>query len=835
MRGLTIRLHPVALAGLVAAAIVAFCYGPGIASGGVLIPADMLQAFAPWTQPTSVRPANGLLGDQVQQLYPWRVLAHQELARGTFPLWNPYGGGGTPLFANGQSALLFPLNVAVLWLPPDVAATAVELAKPPLAAIGTALFLRALGAGATACIFAGIAWAFSGPMVVWLGWPHTNALLVVPYLFWTTTRWLQTGRGRWWMGLAAALALQLFGGHPETTAHGLVALAVFVVAWLLSDLGPVLSPPPLRGRGSEEGDLVLSPPPLRRRVREGGDLKQLQTPLLRGVGWAAAIGVGVALAAVQVLPVLAAISESVTAAERSGRGLAGLVLDRETLLTWLVPNFFGSPLAQTIGPLNYLNYNETLGYVGLGALLLTAFSALRPGRRGWAGLAVLTLVAFGLAYGLPLLTELRWLPGLSYAANTRFVFIAAFGVACLGGLGLDVLLRHRHTWPALGAAVGCATIAVAAMAAALAPDVLAPSTVGSAPLTPLDAAWLRQRELWKVSAVAGAGALALAIIAVRPRRLMRRWPALAGAPVVLVAAVDLVLFGHSYNPTPPADLLRQVPDAVAFVQREDPSGRVIGLGEALLPNTSILVGLNDLRVYEPVAERRLMGFFERLDPLLRDDIRSRFYLFVWNPNIELLRLAGVRWVLVPLADRRVVAESALANAGLIRRWADTTTAVWENPGARPRAYFAESWTEAQDEAASLAALESPGLDQRTIIEGRAPVRRDGSRAADPSQVSATFAPGQIVAAVGAAQDGLLVVNEALYAGWGAWVDGVQTPIARANGIFMAVPVTAGQHNVVLEYRPPLLLLGLGISAGTTVLLVLAVALQQIRQRARAVR
>ena len=262
-----------------AAAIVAACYGPGIAAGGVLIPADMLETFAPWTKPTSTCPVNGLLGDQVQQLYPWRVLAHDEIARGTFPLWNPYGGGGTPLFANGQSALLFPLNLAVLWLPPDLAATVVELAKPPLAAVGTALFLRALGAGTTACIFAALAWGFSGPMVTWLGWPHTNALLVLPYLFWATTRWLQSRGVRWLVVLAVALAVQLFGGHPETTAHGLVALAIFVGAWLVAD---VVSNPP-SGTGS--------PRPIWGQ--------RLRSWVALGLGWACAVAAGVALAAVQ--------------------------------------------------------------------------------------------------------------------------------------------------------------------------------------------------------------------------------------------------------------------------------------------------------------------------------------------------------------------------------------------------------------------------------------------------------------------------------------------------------------------------------------------------------
>src|SRR5205823_9245989 len=142
---------------------------------------------------------------------------------------------------------------------------------------------------------------------------------------------------------------------------------------------------------------------------------QLSPVIVRGLGWAGAVVLGTALAAVQVVPVLAAISDSITAAERSARGLAGLVLERDTLLTWVVPNFFGSPLAQTIGPLNYLNYNETLGYVGFGTVILAAAAALWPSRRGWAGIAALTIVAIGLTYGLPLISELRRLPGLNYA------------------------------------------------------------------------------------------------------------------------------------------------------------------------------------------------------------------------------------------------------------------------------------------------------------------------------------------------------------------------------------------------------------------------------------
>src|SRR5262245_45307151 len=44
------------------------------------------------------------------QFVPWRDYAFSLIRVGLLPLWNPYNGAGAPLFANYQSALLYPLN-----------------------------------------------------------------------------------------------------------------------------------------------------------------------------------------------------------------------------------------------------------------------------------------------------------------------------------------------------------------------------------------------------------------------------------------------------------------------------------------------------------------------------------------------------------------------------------------------------------------------------------------------------------------------------------------------------------------------------------------------------
>jgi hypothetical protein len=51
------------------------------------------------------------------QFYPWREYAFDLLRHGQLPLWNEFNGGGAPLLANYQSALLYPLNWPGLILP----------------------------------------------------------------------------------------------------------------------------------------------------------------------------------------------------------------------------------------------------------------------------------------------------------------------------------------------------------------------------------------------------------------------------------------------------------------------------------------------------------------------------------------------------------------------------------------------------------------------------------------------------------------------------------------------------------------------------------------------
>ena len=60
------------------------------------------------------------------------------------------------------------------------------------------------------------------------------------------------------------------------------------------------------------------------------------------------------------------------------------------------------------------------------------------------------------------------------------------------------------------------------------------------------------------------------------------------------------------------------------------------------------------------------------------------------------------------------------------------------------------------------------------------------------------------------QAGQVIFAEVAYPGWQAYVDGARVPLETAEGLFRAVTIGEGEHDVVLVYRPLSLYLGLGL-------------------------
>jgi hypothetical protein len=146
------------------------------------------------------------------------------------------------------------------------------------------------------------------------------------------------------------------------------------------------------------------------------------------------------------------------------------------------------------------------------------------------------------------------------------------------------------------------------------------------------------------------------------------------------------------------------------------------------------------------------------------------------------------------------AERAEAD-GLVLLRETGDTCLFENPSRPPRYAFVRlahsmpSW----ESMASFAKLGSRG--PIAVLRPDAPPERRIAFAAGRLEV-ASYRPGDVTLRVRSEGSALLLVRESFAAGWRAEIDGRESPIHPAAGIFFALPVPEGAREVRLAYRTP---------------------------------
>jgi hypothetical protein len=243
-----------------------------------------------------------MTGDNLQQNYPLHVLVGSMLRRGQLPLWNQYLFSGTPLLAGFNAGAFYPLVGLFVILPDRAAWIATEVILFSLIGVGMYLFLRALALSTVACVLAALTFVCSG---VVLGQANhldmTEGFASVPFMLLAVLHIVRDGRWRWSVLLGVAFALVIFGGAPEA----MLDEALLIVAYAA--------------------------------VSAGLDRARWWRVLTRcGAGVALAL----ALAAVQWLPGIAAVTNSQRSGLGSGFAATGSFPPAYGLLS-LVPYLYG--------------------------------------------------------------------------------------------------------------------------------------------------------------------------------------------------------------------------------------------------------------------------------------------------------------------------------------------------------------------------------------------------------------------------------------------------------------------------------------------------------------
>jgi Bacterial membrane protein YfhO len=536
------------------------------------------------------------LGDDITSLFfPLRVELARALQAGHLPLWTTYLESGFPIFAEGHIAALDPFNVILhLFLPVYLAFSYSILLRLALTSIGMYLFCRSAGLRVSSALLAGFVFGFDGFVLAHI--QHLTLQAVAAWLPWLLffqnqmqcTR--RNGSPRWVLWFCAAtvtVALQFVGGFPQ------VALINLILYGLISIAGVSFWNRP-----------------------ENATRRATIETIAQSLGITAlSVGLGMGIAAMQLIPADELLNLSVRAQDMGMDFFTSYSMKPEALTQFIAPFW-------QLGKPDVVNM-EYWGYLGVMPAFLALFALLQRNARTWfflllaLGALVLTLgkylVVYDLLFYVPVFNRLR--------VPARFLLLFTFAVLFLAAIGFEELQNRSansgnvNRWTILIGGV----FAIPLIAIVFGPDRL-----------PVDF-WLGVwRWLPGVWVLLAAGTILFAL-----RRVNRTMFVTIAFGLTIA---DLVIFAQPFasalNPTGSPAELYQAPRPIMAMDSNDALYRMFTTiyNESLRPNRPIVYGKQSAQVYSPLGLEKNENYLFIMSPAMLNLLNVRYYTQISYPT-----------------------------------------------------------------------------------------------------------------------------------------------------------------------------------------------------------
>ena len=554
-------IQPVRAAAAIALVLLPLCFtGRALLTGRVYGPIDLPYMSEPLLdyageygvgkRPTGQATIhNGTISDLYMQMIPWQAAVRASLARGEWPLWNPYMLCGSMLAANMQSAPYDPLQLIALILKQPQAITFGAAMTFFLAGLFTFAFARALGLSELASLIGAAAYMFSAIFAFYVGWPLGRAWALFPFVLAGVRLVVRETSVRAAVVLTSAFVALLVAGHPESALH-IVAVGVAYGAMEVA---------------------------VARRIR----------PILVAMLCGA---IALLLTAIALLPFFEAAPQTTEYMVRhefyktAPLPFGAKEVARRAGVSAL-PWYGGQPEHDNHTP-DWESTNLRTGALVI-ALALCAL-ALAPRRREtWFFFAAAVLCGWIGLNAPPLAGWLHKVPLFDITINDRLSFAAAFALAMLAAIAADA-------WPQ--------TSRRAFVAAAIVLGTFIGVSILTANVFDSRIALGVKREL-----IVTLTATTLATLALTAILLALRTPARIALPAVLgmLLLARTVEDGRIYPSLP--EKMFYPPTPILSYMQNDQSGpfRMGAMHYMFLPDAAALYGLEDVRGYEAMTFRRL--------------------------------------------------------------------------------------------------------------------------------------------------------------------------------------------------------------------------------------
>lgn len=730
-------------------------------------PAQFLRA---WYEPYKSDTGSGgsitlahkpVVDDAFRIIFPARMLSLREIGEGRLPLWNPYQGAGTPLLAMMHPGLANPFGLLFQIFPANIAWTVFVALQAAVLSMGMLLFSASIGLTAVPAIFSTTVLLISGYVTVRLEYGEfLYGYAVLPLLLWAI------GTGKSGMVIALLTGFLLLTGQPQVIIYVLGSALIYGIVIGLS------------GRAY---------------------LKKLLLPVLVGSG----------MAAFQLFPALELYLQSAIRDSGSSLSTSGWFVPLPHLITVLIPNYFGSTATY-----NYFGFGadsvETaawVGTVGVYFAVIALFQRNPKYARTVRYFMLMSLFSVVMAVDWPISRMLHALPipVLSRESAVRIFALSTFGLSALAGIGLATYIRQAGK-------TGKATVLFITGLLLLGGwTVFAWYSHLSCPV--IQVADCRSVSLRNYILESGIFGLTLVMI-----RLLARRPVVAGYIVIVLLWISGLYNSHKFLPF--TDNTEFIPHTAmtAALRREAGLNRFFGIGEAQIkPNLSTALGLYDIQYYDPLRIKRYGQLLEYANSGKLQPVISRSDALVIN---DATPSAAVNSRRNRLFDILSVTHLIYPNSQLTA--ASSGKIIWRDGNfslqqrfALPRAYPVTGFEVIGDDEALLARLFDPGFDPaKSVLLDQVPDMPATYPDATASAVITDYRPNRVTVRVVAGSPVLTVLTDSYYPGWEARVDGVRTPVYRANFALRAVPVPAGDHILELRYLPSSFKWGIIVTAGS---------------------
>lgn len=684
----------------------------------------------------------------------------RSILHGESPYWAGWNFAGHNIAGMGQGAIYYPPNFMFGFLDEVTAFRWWTMLHLWIAASGAFVWAWRRWGSYPGAAVAAITYGLNGQIILHL--VHVNFTIATawfPWLLLGLDGLLKSGGLRRWLAYVVPLVFIAFAGHPQMLWAALVATGVVVLI-------------------------------------ECGHRGTRLAPWLRYAG-ATAIGLGIS--AVQLLPQLLFSRTS----ERPALSKAQTLRDSARLadlFTAVFPHIEGG--GQGVPGMSAwyrgtFSYHEVGNFVGMATALLALVAVVARHRdRRVVSLAVLAFVSIALALG-----DHTWFAGIVFDTVPladrfriwpRYLILGNLAVSGLAAAGTAALLTAPRRWRSTVLIGGVSLVLVAPVVVALGDSLVSGGAL-----------------------VVAIGIPVLAFVALLvSTHVADHRPRVATALVLAACAVPAVLFtlaspwrSESLSPAEadaffdPSTAVWQPYDAAGGIDRWV-SRYSTDRGTATVRDTSRIDG------YDPLLQQNFVTITGAT--YFGGVVDDRLWSPGWRADVlRITTLTLPRTIDAGNPDWTTTGELT-----------EDRMAIWSYEPKLPEVYvvgqvvvdsfdqIAESLGDPDADFAATVHVEDDMPDGVLMAAGR---NTPGIAGSVDSGAMDRHGHGSFV--VTADRPSALVVSTLWLEGWSATVNGREVPVARANGLVLAVPLEAGRNDVELSFTPP------GLKAGAAITFV----------------